>query len=535
MTDSDNIHLIKDIFPQRSDVRNRDLCCLCDSITGRTNSMIALGTCSDYWSGKMSSPRISSHTDALAEACVLFLSQRTGYPARLFDLDAALEDEYFIDGCLQVEMLIHISKQFNLSALVGIIRNLPLGGDCSLRQILTFINRNLVTEQLYQDLDLRNSTNSFLPDNFPIPVIELTGSPYEIGFQHGRNQAVQTKQVTRQVAKIMGERLFDIPELDEAIADPTLYFTESEIEEMRGLADAMGISLAAVIGHNLGLYPEYIPGCAQFAISSDINGHHGLLHCVNEDSPITMILGSAMRRVLQYRKPQNGFRNLLYSISGQVGGLNGINERGLTVSTTILLDRPRRPETARGCVHPVIVKNILENADSIESALAVFHSLDRNGAWSLCLSEASTGRICYLEYEAQDVFVRSNLKRLVSANHGILFPFSGKRIPHSEYRLERLEQILEWENEVPVSLEESQAALRDRYDIQRGRVPKHPTKNSVRRNDNQGSLVFAPQAGSLYITPGPMDLAREDHYFHIDLNQLFEGSYAVPQPEFATA
>ncbi|QDU81209.1 Acyl-coenzyme A:6-aminopenicillanic acid acyl-transferase [Polystyrenella longa] len=482
--------------------------------------MIASGTGSDYWSGKMSSPRLSSRRDALAEACVQFLSQKTGYPARLFDLDAALDDDYFIDGCMQIEMLIEVSKQFNLSSLVGLIKELPLGGSCSLRQILDFIQRKLSSERTYQNLDLRQQSESSIPDGFPIPVVELSGTPYEMGFQHGRNQAAQTKQVTRKVAKVLGPRLFDIPELNDAISDPTIFFGESEIEEIHGLADAMGISFPAALGHNLGLYPEYIPGCSQFAISEEANRGGRMLHCVNEDSPITMLIGSAMRRVLQLRNPKDGYRNLLYSIAGQVGGLNGINECGLTVSTTILLDRPRHPEISKGRIHPAIVKNILEKADSIESALAVFHDMDRNGAWSLCLSEASTGRICYLEYEGHDVFVRSNLSRLLSTNHSIMLPETGNRISHSEYRLQRLEDLLQWNEEEEVSLELAQASLRDRYDIQRERIPNHPTKNTVRRNDNQGSLVFAPQEGRLFITPGPMEPTRDDHYYELDLNQL---------------
>ncbi|MAT16112.1 MAG: hypothetical protein CMJ46_12685 [Planctomyces sp.] len=512
--------------------------------------MIALGTGSDYWQAKMKPPRFSAPTDAvsvdvfgndaggtdaLSAACLGFLSRKTGYPVTVFDFDASLEEAYGVDGYMLVEMLIEVSKRFDLSPLTGLIRDLDLGASCTLRRLLNFIHRNLDSEKVYQDLDLRRRAESSLPADFPIPVVELTGSPYEIGFQHGRNQAAQTKQVTRAVARVLGPRILDIPELNEAICDPTLYFGESEIEEMQGLADGLGISFPAVLGHNLGLYPEYIPGCSQFVVSEDVNGTSGMLHCVNEDSPITMIIGSAMRRVLQLRNPADGYRSLLYSIAGQVGGLNGINECGLTVTTTILLDRPRRPETAKGRIHPAIVKNILENADCIESALAVFHSLDRNGAWSLCLSEANTGRICYLEYDGHDIFVRNNLKRLVSTNHAILFPPFGNKVMHSEYRLQRLEQILDWENEGEIDLELAKSSLRDRFDLQRGRVPAHPTKNSVRRNDNQGSLVFAPQEGRLFITPGPMQPEREDHYYELDLNGLLSQPVAAAEIEEAVA
>src|SRR5581483_8686163 len=103
---------------------------------------------------------------------------------------------------------------------------------------------------------------------------------------------------------------------------------------------------------------------------------------------------------------EGGIPHVTFSVAGQTGGLNGINAAGLAISSTLLLDRPRRESTATGKVHPVIVKRLLHNAVTIEDALAVLKTLDRAGAWSLCLSHYPTDRLCYVEYDGSKLEVQ---------------------------------------------------------------------------------------------------------------------------------
>src|SRR5207244_3614498 len=120
---------------------------------------------------------------------------------------------------------------------------------------------------------------------------------------------------------------------------------------------------------NLGLDPAYEPGCSQFAIKARRNGLEGMIHGANEDWPLALVLPNYLKRMVQVRHPAGGIPHLTFSTCGQVGGLNGTNARGLTVTGTLLLDRPRANPPLRGKMHSVIVRTVLEQATDIESAL----------------------------------------------------------------------------------------------------------------------------------------------------------------------
>src|SRR5262249_15323784 len=154
-------------------------------------------------------------------------------------------------------------------------------------------------------------------------------------------------------------------ELEEALLKPTLYFCEDDLEELHGIADGAGLPVPAIIAHNLGMYPDYVPGCTQFAVTAKRYLAVGMVHAVNEDSPLSLTFPDCDSRIVQVRMPRGWIPHVTSSVSGQAGGLNGMNAMGIAVSSTLLLDRPRRATTT-GKVHPVIVKRILERASTIE-------------------------------------------------------------------------------------------------------------------------------------------------------------------------
>ena len=347
------------------------------------------------------------------------------------------------------------------------------------------------------------------------------GSAYEIGKQHGSNQAGQIRAIMERYAAMLGPRLQNIPELDEALAKPTLYFCEDDLEELNGIADGAGLPVPAVIAHNLGMYPDYVPGCTQFAVTARKNPEVGMVHAVNEDSPLSLTLPDCLSRIVQVRVPRGRIPHVTFSVSGQAGGLNGMNAMGIAVSSTLLLDRPRQPGGTTGKVHPVIVKRILERASTIEEAIGIVRNLDRVGAWSLCISHYPTDRLCYLEYDGKSLAVQENPPFVLTTNHCQLQPPVAEVPEHSRHRLARLHQLLGDEADGRWTLERAQQALRDRFDLGRGRLTAHATMNTVRRVDNQISVVMLPATGDLWVTPGPRAGERQDEYFRFNVNQLF--------------
>ncbi len=367
-------------------------------------------------------------------------------------------------------------------------------------------------------LDLAADPN--WPDGFNL--VQGAGTAYEIGKQHGADQAVQIRTIMERYASMLGPRLQNIPELEEALAKPTLYFCDDDLEEIHGIADGAGLPLPAVIAHNLGMYPDYVPGCTQFAVTARRNSDIGLVHAVNEDSPLSLTLPDCLSRVVQVRVPRGRIPHVTFSVSGQAGGLNGMNAMGIAVSSTLLLDRPRRAGSTTGKVHPVIVKRILERASTIEDAIEIVRHLDRVGAWSLCISHYPTDRLCYLEYDGKNLAVQENPPFVLTTNHCLLQPPVADVPEHSRHRLARLHQLLGEQADGRWTLERSQKALRDQFDLGRGRQTTHATMNTVRRVDNQISVVMLPATGELWVTPGPRAGVRQDEFFRFNVRELFQ-------------
>ncbi|MBI1346825.1 KR domain-containing protein, partial [bacterium] len=451
---------------------------------------------------------------------------------------ADLEADLGIDSIKKAQLIGELAENFELAHLAGSLQELSLDDFRTLDSLLGFVTSSAsavessvavavaeepaetriesvspATEQVSAVNSHDELTNAF-------SVVSLAGTPYEIGYQHGQSQGAAVRVILERYSAMLGPRLQNIPELEEALAKPTMYFGEAEVEELRGVADGAGLPPAAILAHNLGMYPDYVPGCTQFAFTRQSNPKYGLVHAVNEDSPLSLTLPDCLSRIVQIRRPTGGIPHVTFSVSGQLGGLNGINAAGLAITSTLLLDCPRRVETAIGKVHPVVVKRLLEQAESIEDAVRLLRTIDRAGAWSLCLSEFHSDRLCYLEYDGESLEIQDRPATVLTTNHSLLQTPVADVPQHSKYRLERLQQLMAQADRDGVPLELAQQVLRDRFDLGRGRLTAHATMNTIRRVDNQISIVMRPEYGELYVTPGPHSGNLVDNYFRIDVRDL---------------
>ncbi|MFG0333117.1 MAG: C45 family autoproteolytic acyltransferase/hydrolase, partial [Maioricimonas sp. JB049] len=311
--------------------------------------------------------------------------------------------------------------------------------------------------------------------------------------------------------------------------DTRRYFAADELEELRGLAESIGLTEEELLTHNLGMYPDVLPGCSQFAVRSARNGTSRLIHAANEDSPLALSLPDCLARLVQIRRPKDKLAHLTFSIAGQVAGLNGVNVRGVTVSSTLLLDRPRTSRAGTCCLHPMLVKRILEGAVDIESALEIVRTAPRLGAWSLCISHFPSDQICYLEYDGSELAIRTDRELVATTNHSLLQTPQLAVPEHSRLRLRRLEQLVSAGGQISVDGRQAQQILRDRFDCGRDRETPHPTMNTICRVDNQISFVLDPEDQAIWVTPGPMANGHADRFERIDLQQLWQHS-DVPEP-----
>lgn len=354
-----------------------------------------------------------------------------------------------------------------------------------------------------------------------IAVLRLIGSPYEMGLRHGKAQADEIRRVLRRYADIAGSPWDRVVDLDTLVSLPETFFGADELEELRGIAKGAGVTFSSVVAHNLRLYLDAGSGGIHFAVTARQNPSEGLLHGVNEDLRNGLSVHDCLERHVQVRKPGRGIPHVSFGVVGQVGTLNGINERGLAVSTAVLLDADPVHATENRRLHTVLVKNLLENASTIDEALAILEKTTSTARWGLCLSHHPTDRVCYVEYDGNTLHVDSEMPKVVAANHRLMKQVADSVPQPSQLRLDRLRDLLGETEQAPVSPSVAREALRDRFDVKRGRTADQPTLNMVRRVDNQISIVMRPAKGDIWLTPGPTANGHQNEFQQLNLSDLF--------------
>ncbi len=362
-----------------------------------------------------------------------------------------------------------------------------------------------------------------------IPLLRLQGTPYEMGFQHGRAQREEIQRIVETFKEFIGDEALGREVLQNALKHPEQYFDERALEEIRGLADGAGLPYRYMLAYNLdsALFPEYGLGCSQIGLS--FSEHHskssrGVLHAVNEDSPLLLHLGAVLTRVVQVREPEEGLPHLTFSQAGQMCGFNGVNAGGLVVTSCVLLDRDHAKGVANGLIHPILVRRMLEGASSSAEAVEVARTTSKTGSWSVMLSHPSEETLRFFEYEVDHLEEASGLQRQFTANHAVMLPSTAEVPEHSQHRFARLGELLAKAGGGPVELETLEGFLRDRFDGGRGRDVAHRTMNTVCRVDNVMGLVVDTAAGILHVTDRVGGAENQVKWRELRLDELFGSS-----------
>jgi hypothetical protein len=343
------------------------------------------------------------------------------------------------------------------------------------------------------------------PVALPTVFLHLHGTSRELGEQHGEALREQIREVMDRYEAFIGVRGGELLELPTAISHVVSLFDPPSIEELEGVARAAGVPFRHLLAYNLdaALFPAFVSGCTQ-AVRLAWANDGTMLHFVNEDSPLLLHLGGYTPRAVQLRRRTDGphphRRVVAFNVAGQVAGPNAVNDAGLTITSTTLLDGPARDGIPRGAPHPYLVKRIAEEASSLPEAVAITRDFPRTGRWSVLVSDAERDEAVYVEYDDATILREEYVTRgMVTTNHALSGAAPGCFAPdHSLHRAARAESLVAAEK--PLTVERAKELLRDREDLGRGRAVAHPTMNTVRRVDNVMSLVVEPKARRFHVT-----------------------------------
>jgi isopenicillin-N N-acyltransferase like protein len=205
-----------------------------------------------------------------------------------------------------------------------------------------------------------------MASNHPvIPVLDLSGTPAQIGAAHGEAQRDRIRAyVDHFLGWLIGSAAVRLSE-EELWARwaPQATFNQSSapalVEEMRGIARGAGVPFERIFLLNslldlnsfrhLGLAQNFGGGCSTFAVSAEHGTDKTLVGQTYDMAEFHQEYVTILRL-----KPAQGPRQLVFTFAGIVGAA-GMNEAGIGVNINYLSPR----DVTHGRLHSVVVRQIL--------------------------------------------------------------------------------------------------------------------------------------------------------------------------------
>lgn len=358
-------------------------------------------------------------------------------------------------------------------------------------------------------------------------VLHVKGTPYERGFQHGYLlREVIERTVPRGLtaaSAVCGKAVGGSPEdgLERLMTgkDIARKFMPKEIlEEINGISDALAVAGSVldfddILAWNL-MYdtwcfyahpnfkdPDTI-GCSSFSAWGTATPDGNLIFGKNMDN--LDLPGIPDGRVLVICDPDGGLGHANITQAGMLAIDGGFNEAGICMMTHY---SGSAHETMRGQGIGTLSRLILQNARSLEDAIAILSANPRCTGINYHVADAAAKAAVVAEANAKHVCVRRPWKNeaLWSTNHCNCYPgwmgYSGMNMVEAQQPVYGLNDIS--------TIEAWQASLRD---------PDNPNIAAAGRFAQMGRLVEAA-TGALDIERG-IEILRDRH--HPDTGELRE-------------
>ena len=177
------------------------------------------------------------------------------------------------------------------------------------------------------------------------PLIEVSGSAYEMGYQHGAQAAELVERYIRWIEKLTGSPRDLLARNALAFVPSIEALSPTYVEEIRGLADGAKISFEEALLCQVRSEAVRIGdgGCTAFALTGSATADGQPLAGQNQDLQPEFADVAVLLRV----KPTDGRpRALMFTFAGQLG-YAGMNEYGLALFNNALFDYEWRPGLPR--------------------------------------------------------------------------------------------------------------------------------------------------------------------------------------------
>jgi len=230
----------------------------------------------------------------------------------------------------------------------------------------------------------------------------------------------------------------------------------------------------------------------------------------------------AKNKIIAFVNPDEGHKFMSVTWGGFIGVLSGMNDQGLTV--TINAGKSQFPLVAKTPIS-LVTREILQYASTIEEAVAIAKQREVFVSESIFVGSAKDKKAAIIEVSPQNfgVYEVENSNQLICANHFQSAAYAQdkknqKHIleSHSQYRYERMEELLEEKPEITPKIAVS--ILRDKRGLDEKRIG-YGNEKALNQLLAHHGIVFQPEDLLVWVSSNPFQLGEFVAY---DLNEVFK-------------
>lgn len=248
---------------------------------------------------------------------------------------------------------------------------------------------------------------------FPIPVIEMAGTPAEMGNEHGWQMGSTIRGLHGKYLKAYfsseGRRVLAMM----AAATFEQYLSPEHRDELRALASSAGVEERQMLLAHCFLDLSPMTACSTVTLPAIASPDGVARFGRNLDFPSFDVADKLS--VVQIYRPAG--KNAFMSVGwpGMAGVLSGMNEHGLTLAN-MEVTRGRRMPTAMPYI--LLYRTVLERCRTVDEAIELLGATPRQTANNLMLMDAGGDR-AVVEITPKAIHVRRApaAQPLVSTNH----------------------------------------------------------------------------------------------------------------------
>lgn len=355
-----------------------------------------------------------------------------------------------------------------------------------------------------------------------ITVLYVAGTPYEMGYEHGRLLGPQVRATIADVEAgaikllpkaIRDSRLLRDREkrdlvdslLDEAWQRMRRFTPREDMEEMAGLAAGSGVPLKTI--HRMHAIPDVgETSCSALVArgSATRDGHVYQLRILDYGANFNL----QRRPLITVYRPggANAFVNIGWI--GFVGVVSGMNDKGVAVSEMGFGNPPG--ETLAGIPMPFLLKQVLRYANNADQGAAIIRAARRTNSYIYFLGDRQGGAIGMITSAQRFQAYRANEQETLQVGDKILPQFRDVVYAgHYENKQAELVKQMQGTFDVPVIQELArQIAMKSNlhtviYDLTAGKIWVANRKDNIRAADRPYVEFTLSEAWAKHLAASP--------------------------------